>query len=660
MITADSDSKMYDGQPLTNAGYTYTEGVLASGDVLTAVVEGTITDFGTEANKVTSYKVMRGETDVTANYTFGESVDGELKITKRSVTLTSATDSKTYDGQPLTNSTVTVSGDGFIEGEGASYDVTGTITNVGSSDNTFTYILDEGTNSANYDIAYPEYGTLTVEPLDLTVTITEHSSSVTYDGKEHEVTGYDVEIGNDLYTEKDFTFSGDASAKGTNAGTYDMELKPEDFENTNPNFGTVTFEIVDGQLVIDKATMTIKITGSTPASEQYDGKVHTAEGYTASSDSELFDASKVRYNGEARVSETAAGTYPMGLEAGSFSYDDDNFDGVTFEVTDGELVITTRPVTVTADSASKRYDGKELTKNSATADGLADGDQLASVTVTGTQTKQGSSDNVPSDAKIANAAGEDVTSSYEITYVNGTLEVKKASSGGGSVLTDDHINYILGYEDGTFRPQGNITRAETAAILFRLLKESVRNEYMTKDNSFTDVPEETWYSTYVSTLADMGIFTGYEDGSFNPSRPITRAEFATIASRFSPDEIVDGKYDTNFDDVNGHWAQAAIKKAQALGYITGYDTGDFKPNQFITRAEAVVVVNRMLDRSKTHEDSFKSLRNRMFEFDDLMGDEWFYADIMEATNNHNYNKSSDGYEQWTSLNKNIDWTKFQY
>ena len=120
--------------------------------MLTAVVEGTITDFGTEANVVKSYKVMRGETDVTANYTFGESVDGTLTITKRSVTLTSATDSKTYDGQPLTNSNVTVSGDGFVDGEGATYNVTGSRTVVGTSNNGFTYKLNENTKAKNYKI----------------------------------------------------------------------------------------------------------------------------------------------------------------------------------------------------------------------------------------------------------------------------------------------------------------------------------------------------------------------------------------------------------------------------------------------------------------------------------------------------------------------------
>ena len=186
VITADSDSKMYDGSALTKATYTYTEGVLAEGDELTAVVAGTITNVGTTANVVTSYTVMRGETDVTANYTFGDSVDGTLEITKRSVTLTSATDSKTYDGTALTNDEVTVSGDGFVKGEEPTYDVTGSQTLVGSSDNTFTYELPKGVNKDNYTIN-TVVGTLTVtdgtgpneDPVDPELVVTKKDAAAT-------------------------------------------------------------------------------------------------------------------------------------------------------------------------------------------------------------------------------------------------------------------------------------------------------------------------------------------------------------------------------------------------------------------------------------------------------------------------------------------------
>ena len=161
VITANSNSKMYDGTPLTDDGFTFTTDVVAEGDALIADVEGTITDFGTVANKVTGYRVVRGADDVTKNYTFGESVDGTLSITKRHVTLTSASDSKVYDRRPLTNSEVTVGGDGFAENEGATYNVKGTIIDFGKVANAFDYALKTNTKAINYDID-TVYGTLSI------------------------------------------------------------------------------------------------------------------------------------------------------------------------------------------------------------------------------------------------------------------------------------------------------------------------------------------------------------------------------------------------------------------------------------------------------------------------------------------------------------------
>ena len=255
-ITANSASKTYDGTPLTDGGSSFTEGVLVDGDVLTAVVEGSATNVGDEGrNVVKSYKVMRGDVDVTGNYTFGNSIDGKLTINKREVTLTSASDSKTYDGTPLTNGNVTIGGQGFADGEGATFNVTGTITNVGKMPNDFTYTLNEGTNANNYTIT-PTAGELEVTPVtdEVVVTITGHKVTTKYDGTEHTVTGYDVSISNELYKEADFTFTGSAEVKATNASdtAYAMGLKDTDFANKNGNFSNVTFKVTDGELVINK------------------------------------------------------------------------------------------------------------------------------------------------------------------------------------------------------------------------------------------------------------------------------------------------------------------------------------------------------------------------------------------------------------------------
>ena len=205
-------------------------------------------------------------------------VDATLEIEKREVTLTSASDEKVYDGKALTNDEVTVSDDGFVEGEGAYCGVTGRQLNVGESDNEFTYELLRGTKAGNYKIT-KEYGKLKVTPVteEIVVTITGHKGSAKYDGAEKTVTGYDVSISNDLYQETDFTFSGDATASGIHAGKYPMGLKAEDFKNTSENFANVKFMVEDGEMEIQKIALTIT---SESYEGDYDAQWHQV-GYTA-------------------------------------------------------------------------------------------------------------------------------------------------------------------------------------------------------------------------------------------------------------------------------------------------------------------------------------------------------------------------------------------
>ena len=200
IITANSARKTYDGTPLTDNGFTFTEGVLADGDLLTAVVEGSATNVGDEGkNVVKSYAVKRGETDVTKNYTFGNSIDGKLTINPRKVTLKSADLSKTYDGTPLVNGkTALATEDGFVSGEGATYTFTGSQTVVGSSVNAFTYTLNEGTKARNYEVAKTE-GTLTVTQNEKAITVTANSHTWEYDGQPHSDGGYTVEYDGQTY-----------------------------------------------------------------------------------------------------------------------------------------------------------------------------------------------------------------------------------------------------------------------------------------------------------------------------------------------------------------------------------------------------------------------------------------------------------------------------
>ena len=340
-ITGNDGSMGYDGNEHSVTGYT-----TAIDNQLYTVSDFTFTGEaiakGTDAD---SYQMGLNKSQFannSANFANVEFVvnDGFLQINPRSVKLTSATDEKVYDGQPLTNGVVTVSGDGFVKGEGAAYNVTGSQTNAGSSDNTFTYTLNTGTKADNYVIETAE-GTLTVTPMTAEVVVNIQGSKLSkvYNGAEQSVTGYKVEsISNPLYTAADFAFSGTDSVTGTDAGTYMMGLTPAQFENTNPNF-----------------------------------------------------------------------------------------ENVTFSVTDGALTITPMPLTITAGSDSKAYNGTPLTNDTFTRTSLAAGDTLASVTVTGSQTNVGSSDNVASDAKLVRG-DRDVTANYAIDYLPGTLTVTKNES----------------------------------------------------------------------------------------------------------------------------------------------------------------------------------------------------------------------------------------
>ena len=271
-ITEHSGTAKYDGAEKTVTGYD----VSISNPLYTTAdftFSGNATIKGTDAATYNMELKASDFTNTSENFTNVEFVivDGTLVISKRDVTLTSADDEKVYDGDPLTNSNVTVGGDGFVEGEGATYNVTGSQTNVGESANAFTYALKEGTKAANYNITKTE-GTLTVTPVTekVTVRITGHSGTAKYDGTEKTVTGYEVSISNPLYTVNDFTFSGDATIEETNAGTYNMGLASSDFANTSENFTNVEFVVEDGTLEISKRSVTLtsatdsKVYDSTP------------------------------------------------------------------------------------------------------------------------------------------------------------------------------------------------------------------------------------------------------------------------------------------------------------------------------------------------------------------------------------------------------------
>lgn len=217
---------------------------------------------------------------------------------------------------------------------------------------------------------------------------------------------------------------------------------------------------------------------------------------------------------------------------------------------------------------------------------------------------------------------------------------------------EDHYAYLLGYEDGTVRPNGSISRAEVATVLFRLLKDDVRTQNLTKDNAYSDVPDTAWYSTAVSTLSKMGVISGYPDGTFRPNAPITRAEFAAMIARF--DETAKSA-DTPFTDISGHWAENAIGKAYGNGWVEGSSKTVFSPESNLTRAETATLLNRVLHRLPEKESDL--LANQI-AWPDNPETFWGYLTIQEATNSHEYERKADGvHETQTAKRENRDWSK---
>ena len=357
-LTANSDEKTYNGNEQTvKPGYTCSEKNVTFDNI--AEPSGKGTDAG--EYPVTFAKGTVGKVDTSKKYIVTVANPGTLTINKRIVTLTSGSGEKVYDGTALTNGAVTVGGaDGFADGEGATYDVTGSQTDVGESDNTFTYTLNKGTKADNYTIEKTE-GKLKVTPVtdEVVVTIKENAGTAKYDGTEKTVTGYTVKsISNKLYTEKDFTFNGTAEVKGTDAGTYDMALKASDFANTNANFSKVTFKIEDGQLVIEKRKVTL-----TSASDEkvYDGTALTNDTVTVGGADGFAD-------GEGAAYDVTGSRTDVGESDNTFTYTlnkGTKADNYTIEKTEGKLKVTPVTdevvVTIKENAGTAKYDGTEKT-----------------------------------------------------------------------------------------------------------------------------------------------------------------------------------------------------------------------------------------------------------------------------------------------------------
>jgi uncharacterized protein YegL len=692
----ESDTREYNGETQTLTGIT-PEGLVSghSYEGLTYSASGKeVNTYPGSFSGAVVIKDARG-TDVTRNYRIGK-IPGSLTITKSTekvtVTITGNTGTYTYDGnEKVVEGYTTDVGDKAITvalKAGKKAEAKGT------NANTYQMELkaeDFEVTSANYSNieVVVEDGWLKIDPISekVTVTVTEASDQVTYDATEHTIKGYaSMTADNTLYnvtTSVRETETAAWTAKGTHAGSYPVGIEAKDFANTNTNFTNVEFVIVDGELKIDPISekVVVAIEGH-HATYEYDGTEKTVEGYDVKSISNpLYTAEDFSFKGDAVVKGTNANTYQMGLKAEDFENISGNFAEVAFEVADGWLKITKRGipgdpenpndpklVKIIAKDHSVQYDGKAHGENGYTTSNLAPNQSVKTVVIDGSQTEVGQyvDELVPHDAVIVDAQGVDVTANYELTYVKGTLTITKASGAGGGgghikkkeplaqpeLERQEHFQYIVGYEDGLVRPNALITREEVATIFYRLMTDSTRDAYFTTMNKYPDVLMGRWSNKAVSTVSNQDIIMrGYPDGNFAPGRPITRAEFATVATKFDNLEYVG---EDQFSDISGHWAAQYINSAAKKGWIAGYEDGTFRPDQYITRAEVATLINHVLNRKVDVE----TLPAETKQWPDNPEDAWYYKEILEATNFHDYERAHvEDDETWLAIRANKVWNE---
>ena len=478
------------------------------------------------------------------------------------------------------------------------------------------------------------------------LTLTANSDSVTYDGKAHTVTGYTSA------PDKGVTFEGiTAIGSGTNAGEYDVKFVGESVVGTYNDLYIVT-AANSGTLTITEAS------APTPGTFDFDDVVYgdgkntpaitkTVKGNVGRNFKETFkvtvepksDNAKNTmtpdyYTGKAEVIASkslkdvpflfkpevmANAVVPYGelrfTEAGSYTYTVREIPGKTsrmsYDTTEYTLTIE---VVLDEDANTYQVESWQFTAGNR---------------------------EYPTPLNIVN-----------------TYRASRPSTPSKPTLnTGDHYAYVMGYPDGTVRPNGSITRAEVSAILFRLLSDKTRDEYFTTESSFTDVKAGAWYNNSIATLEKAGVIVDTaKGGAFRPNEAITRAELAAMLAQFSDAKPVKG---VKFSDVPAeHWAYEAIAIAAKMGWIEGYPNGTFRPDATITRAEMMTLVNRALERVPSDEDHLLSKRV-MLTFPDCKSGDWFYIAVQEATNSHTYERAAtekNGDEQWTALRANRDWT----
>ena len=603
-IEGNHDSKVYDGTEHVVTGYEVTgiSNVLYTKDnfSFSGNAEAKRTAVGKTDMGLTAAN-FKNESANFANVTF-KVTDGYMEITPVTeevvVTIEGNHDSKVYDGEEheVTGYEVTaISNELYTEGD---FDFIGTAEAKRTEAGTTMMGLkaeDFANKSANFsNVTFKVTdGYMEITPVidEVVVTIEGNHDSKVYDGTEHVVTGYEVTvISNELYAEGDFDFSGTAEAKRTEAGTTYMGLTAEDFVNKSANFSNVTFKVTDGYMEITPVTEEVVVTiVGNHDSKTYDGTEHKVTGYDVTGISNpLYEETDIHFSGNAEVRGTNADTYEMGLSADDFTNISGNFANVRFVVTDGFLKITKREVEFTANSASKAYDGKALTDDGYTlTDGSLAENQNETVTVVGSQTLVGSSDNEITEVRIVaggtvtRALGEDVTDNYAITTIKGTLTVTDGTENDpvdpGKVVTKTHEGaaYDLG-ETVTFTISvTNIYDTAKTITITELPGVVIEGADASKPNVLvvTDVPAGetiTRTATYTITWQDIanGSFVNTVKAEFSDGKPFETTDTVTV---------VDPVYDYTMEKtakVPEH-ESGMVKEGETIGYtIRVQNTGN--------------------------------------------------------------------------------------
>ncbi len=417
-INGNKDSATYNGEEQSVSGYTVesiSNTLYTSTDfTLNGQATATGKDAATYPMNLDATQFVNNNTNF-SNVKFEIAEDGQLVINPRAVTLTSETDSKPYDGTPLTRPNVKVEGN-FVDGEVTKVEATGSVTYVSEGDVTNTIVITEGENfkESNYSITKHE-GTLSITEVDaeVTVTIKGHEATATYDGDPHSVEGYEItDISNKLYTKDDVQFTGQAKAEGTEAGTYQMNLSETQFSNTNSNFKKVTFVVEDGSLIINRKSIDDqnRITVTKPSDSKYNGEEHKNKPTVADTKTNRTLVEGTDYELSYSKDVTNAGTVTVTVKGIG------NYSGKTTTT----YQITKRDVTLTSGSASRVYNKEALTNGEVTVsgDGFAK-DEGATYDVTGSQTEVGESKNTFKYELKSNTKA----SNYNITKVEGDLKV---------------------------------------------------------------------------------------------------------------------------------------------------------------------------------------------------------------------------------------------